>query len=80
MAQEGNDERESRRVLDRLARETEAGGLVQHTSRRAQDHFAATDVDPNDRIEKWGTRIGRLLAALLSIAVIVAVFLYLTQG
>ena len=80
MPQESHDERESRRILERVAREAEAGGIVQRTTRRAQDHLAATDVDPGDRIEQWGTRIGRLIAALVSIAVIVAVIVYLAQG
>jgi hypothetical protein len=80
MAQESKDERESRRILERVAREAEAGGIVQRTTRRAQDHLAATDVDPEDKIEQWGTRIGRTIAALVSIAVIVAVLLYLLRG
>lgn len=80
MPQESVDERESRRILERVAREAEAGGIVQRTTRRAQDHLAAADVDPTDKIEQWGTRIGRLIAALVSIGVIVAVIIYLAQG
>jgi cytochrome c-type biogenesis protein CcmH/NrfG len=80
MAQQTNDQRESRRILERVAREAEAGGIVQQTARRAHNHLAAADVDPDDRIEQWGTRIGRIIAALVSIAVIVAVLIYLARG
>jgi hypothetical protein len=76
MAQGSNDERESRRILERVAREAEGGGIVQ----RAQGHLAATDIDPEDKIEQWGTRIGRSIAAVVSVAVIVAVLVYLTGG
>ena len=80
MAQESNDERESRRILERVAREAEGAGIVQRAAQRAQNHLAATDVDPDDKIEQWGTRIGRSIAALVSIAVIAAVLLYLARG
>lgn len=80
MAQQTNDQRESRRILERVAREAEAGGIVQQTAHRAHNHLAAADVDPDDRIEQWGTRIGRIIAVLVSIAVIVAVLIYLARG
>jgi len=80
MAEESKDERESRRILERVAREAESGGIVQRATRRAQNHLAATDIGSDDRIEQWGTRIGRTIAALVSIAVIVAVLLYLLRG
>lgn len=78
--QESEKERESRRILSRIAHEAEAGGILQHTARRAQNHLSATDIDPTDPIERWGTRIGRSIAALISIAMIVAVLVYLMQG
>ncbi|MGE0282504.1 MAG: hypothetical protein AB7P20_18085 [Rhizobiaceae bacterium] len=80
MPQESRDERESRRILERLAREAEAGGIVQRTTRRAQDHLSAADVDPSDKIEQWGTRIGRTISVLVSIAAIVAAIIYLAGG
>lgn len=50
---------ESRRILGRMAEESTSSGLAH----RAQNHLAAADVDANDPIEKWGTRIGRTIAA-----------------
>lgn len=50
-----------------LARSEQEGGLTATPQLRARSgsvraHFAAADVDPRDRIEVWGTRIGRGLA------------------
>ena len=78
--QPGDHETESRRIIERISRETEAGGLVQRTTRRAQDHLAATDADPADKIEQWGTRIGRAIAALFTIAVIIWALMYLARS
>lgn len=76
----GDHETESRRIIERVSREIEAGGFVQRTAQRAQNHLSATDADPDDRIEQWGTRIGRLIAALVTIAAIVSVLIYLARS
>jgi hypothetical protein len=62
---------ESRRILERIAREADAGGIAGRTMGRARDHFAAADVQPDDRLEVWGTRIGRAIAAVVLGAMLV---------
>jgi hypothetical protein len=61
---------ESRRILDRVAREGDAGGfaLLGRTAARTRDHLGATDADQSDWAELWGTRIGRLIGALALVA------------
>ncbi|MEO9336305.1 hypothetical protein ABFT80_02545 [Mesorhizobium sp. SB112] len=56
-------ERESRRILDRVSKEADSSrmSMVGRTTKRARDHMSATDADQSDRIEYWGTRIGRIL-------------------
>lgn len=67
MAERDRDrERESRRILDRMARESDpSGSLAARTARRVRDHVEASDADQDDRIELWGTRIGRVLGLVL---------------
>lgn len=60
------DEREARRILERVARETEPSGP-------AQDIGAVRD----DPIEYWGTRIGRALGLVLAVAMMVWLGLFL---
>lgn len=57
---------EARRDLERLKEE---GGLFATPTMKSKagsvrGHFAASDADPNDAIEVWGTRIGRCLGAV----------------
>jgi hypothetical protein len=74
MAATTEDERsaESRRILDRIAREADSSGLalVGRTVERARKHLGAADADEHDWAEVWGTRIGRGIAAVLTIALI----------
>ncbi len=72
-------EREARRILDRIARETEPGSAspAARATRAARDHLAAADVEPDDRIEYWGTRIGRVLGLLLALGMMVWLGLFL---
>jgi len=53
------DKRESRRALDRIARESEAGG------------GRSPDIDARDRMEILGRRIGRALSLAITLALIV---------
>ncbi len=73
-----NDKRppdtESRRILDRIERETAGAGNTIVT--RAKGHFAAEDADATDPIEVWGTRIGRFLGLL----VLIAMFIWLLSS
>lgn len=73
---------ESRRILDRVSREAESGGrsAIDRAARRARDHVTAADVDQEDWVEYWGTRIGRMLGLVLLVGLIVWLVLYLAQG
>ena len=70
---------ESRRIIDRVAREGQSG-LLGRSAARAQGHFSAADADQNDRIEVWGTRIGRVVGILVIAAFCVWLIVYLTSG
>jgi len=67
-----DDESESRRILERVARETTPGGasLIARTARSARDRVTAADVDRADPIEYWGTRIGRTLGLVVAIGLV----------
>lgn len=72
---------ESRRILDRVARESEAGGsLASRAVRRARDHLAAEDADKDDWAEYWGTRIGRGLALVFLLGLLLWLVLFLVRG
>jgi len=76
----GDGEAESQRILRRLAAESEPGGtFVARMTDRARDHLSAADVDSSDRIEQIGTRIGRWLAAAITVAVLIGFVLFLMQ-
>jgi hypothetical protein len=61
-----NDAEESRRILDRVAKESDpSGSLAVRTARRVERHMRADDVDQADSIEVWGTRIGRAAGIIL---------------
>jgi hypothetical protein len=65
---------ESRRVLEQAERDAES--LFASSLRRAGRHFAAAEVDPSDRVELWGRRIGR---ALSLVGVIILAYLLFEQ-
>ena len=73
---------ESRRILDRIARESDSGafGALNRSAERARSHLAADDADQSDRIELWGTRIGRTVAAIVFCAVILWALSLLVSG
>jgi hypothetical protein len=62
------DSEESRRALDRVARDSETVGAS--SLRRMSGHFAARDAvgagegGKTDPIELWGRRIGRFLSVI----------------
>mgnify|MGYP001057860187 CR=1 FL=1 len=79
---DSDGEKESRRILDRIARESEGGG-TSYVSRKAgemRDHLGAADVDKADRIEHIGTRIGRTLGFVLTIGLILWLVNFLVRG
>lgn len=82
---EHDREREARRALDRVERETETVG---HSSgarigKRVSDHFSGRDAQGQgedggtDPVEVWGRRIGRLLAVPFFIFLVVSLGLTL---
>lgn len=72
---------ESRRILDRVAREAEGGGsLISRTAQRVRGHMTAEDADKADWAEYWGTRIGRGLGILFVVALLVWFILFLMRG
>ena len=75
-------EAESRRILERVVREAEAGGTsaVTRLARQARDHMGAEDTDKEDWAEYWGTRIGRSLAVLLFAGLSIWLILFLLRG
>ncbi len=84
MGKNPSDQTESRRILDRVARDS-SGGLVgasvmARAVERSRNHLAAGDADQDDRIELWGTRIGRLLGLAFVIGLAVWLILYLSRG
>ena len=84
MAEDRESERraESRRILERVSREAESGGhsAIDRAARRARDHVTAADVDRDDWVEYWGTRIGRILGLLLLVGLIVWLVIYLARS
>ena len=56
---------ESAAILRRIAQETEPQvGAAANMANGVGRHFGAGDADPADRIEVWGTRIGRGLSVI----------------
>jgi hypothetical protein len=73
---------ESRRILDRIAREADSSGssLVSRTVRRARDHVSAADVDDSDWIDHLGTRIGRVLGLVICVGLLAWLVIFLVRG
>ncbi|WP_027169123.1 hypothetical protein [Mesorhizobium sp. WSM3224] len=80
MAERRDDETESRRILERVERETAPGG-ASFIARTAKDaHYHATAADRADPIEYWGTRIGRTLGFFIAIGLLVWLVYAVTRG
>ena len=78
---DGESDAESRRILERVAREEPSGmGLLGRSAGRARGHLAADDADQNDWIEIWGTRIGRALGIVAIAAFLVWLAIQLASG
>lgn len=69
-------EREAREALARV-RDAETAG--QSAFARAAGHFAAKDAEGRDWAEIWGRRIGRGLAAVFAILLVVWLVGHLTR-
>jgi hypothetical protein len=82
MAGRQDSDNESRRILERIARETDPAGtsFVARTTKGMRDHVTAADADRADPIEVWGTRIGRILGLLLALGLMIWLVLFVTRG
>jgi hypothetical protein len=82
MAKRQDSEGESRRILERMTRETDPGGtsFIARTAKGAHDHITAAGTDRSDPIEYWGTRVGRVLGIVLVVALMVWLALFVIQG
>lgn len=70
-----NREAESRRILDRVAAESDIGsGHAVHSARRPDG------VDADDWAEYWGKRIGRMLSMVFIIGMLLWLLLFLVRG
>lgn len=74
--------RESQRILAHMQAQTDGGAMaaVQRTVKRGQEHFAASDADKADRIEVWGTRIGRGISLLVIVGLIIYLGVLVSGG
>lgn len=77
-----NDDREAEagRILDRLARESGPGSLMARAVDGVRGHVTARDDKAEDAIELWGTRIGRALGLLITVALFAWLILLLLRG
>ena len=76
-----NETEESRRILDRIAKETDpSGSLAVRAARRVEKHMRAEDADQADPIEVWGTRIGRVIGLVLLVVLLGWLLSYFTGG
>ena len=68
-----NPEVESKRILERVAQESETIGTssTKRVAERVKGHLSANDIGDNQWAELWGTRIGRILGAIFVIVLIV---------
>lgn len=80
--QDENNEKESRRILDRVSREADSGtpNFLTGASRRLRDHVTAVNATQDDPIEYWGTRVGRGLGFIISLVIIVGLLIYVFRG
>jgi len=64
---------EALHALDRVQAESEtiAGSTFVRMADRARNHLSAGDKDEDDRIEVWGTRIGRGLGLVFAIGLVI---------
>lgn len=65
------------RDLDRVTAESEtvAGSTLVRMAQRAQNHLGAADKPENERIEVWGTRIGRAAGLLFAAGLLIHLLL-----
>jgi ferric-dicitrate binding protein FerR (iron transport regulator) len=73
----GDDpQRESQRILERVARESDTVG-ASSLAKSVSDHFTAAET--SDPVEKWGRRIGRGLALIALVYLLLWLLSFLTR-
>ncbi len=72
---------EAERSLKRVDMDSEAIGTstLARAAGRAKSHLDGSDVDPNDPIEVWGTRIGRSAGAIFAIILVLWLISHFTR-
>ena len=82
MAKRQDDEKESDRILERVAHETTPDGVsfIARTAKGVRDRVTAADADRSDPIEVWGTRIGRTLGLIIAIGLLAWLVYVATRG
>lgn len=75
-------EKESERVLDKVAAESEVFGTSSfvRTANKAKDHLSGSDGDQSDKVEVWGKRVGRALSVIVFFALVIWLYNFLTRG
>ena len=70
--QKSAEEKEAKRIISRVELESETVGSssLARSAQKTRDHFSGKDADPDDPIEKWGTRIGRGLSVIIVVALV----------
>ncbi len=73
---------ETKRILDRVARETDSLGAsaLRRAAEQAREHLGAGDKPETDAIEVWGTRIGRILSVVAFVLLAIWLASYLLRG
>ncbi len=68
-----DSETESKRILERVAQESETVGAssTRRIAERVKNHLSAEDTNENEWAELWGKRIGRTLGAVCVIILII---------
>ena len=85
MAERKDDRDRSEQARRDLERLSEEGGLLNTPKLKAKtdsvrDHLAAADTDQDDRIEVWGTRIGRWLSVVVFVLLALWLFNFFTRN
>lgn len=74
---EAERKRASEEALTGVVRDSEVIGssafacMARHTGERLEAHFGGADADPDDRVEVWGRRIGRVLGLIFAAVLVV---------
>lgn len=68
-----DNEVEAKRILERVAQESETVGTssVKRVAERVKGHLTAQDANQNEWAELWGKRIGRALGAIFVVVLII---------